>query len=107
MAPFLSFSGEMELEGITGPVEIYPSEPDCQIFINYNGNHGYAAGSVLTAAGNYELSVKDDAGNERVYHFRIRQTYSLIDRRIIVAGIMVLVLGAVRFAALRRNMRIL
>ena len=75
--------------------------------MNYNGDHGYAVGNVLTAAGNYELSVEDEAGNRRTYHLRLRQIYNPIDRRVILAVIVLLVIAGIRLAVLRRNMRIL
>lgn len=106
-APFLSFSQEWGPEGALSPIEFYPSEQNCQITMNYNGNHGYAVGNVLTAAGNYELSVEDMAGNRRVYNLRIRQTYHLADKRILVAGAVILAIGAIRLIALRRDMKIL
>lgn len=106
-APFLSFSEEPKAEGITGPVEFYPSEQNCRIYMNYNGNHGYAVSSLLTAAGNYELSVEDQAGNWRVYHIKLRQTYNPIDKRVILAGLVILAIAGIRLLALRRDMRIL
>lgn len=106
-APFLSFSEELKPEGVTGPIEFYPSEPDCRVFMNYNGNHGYAVGNVLTVAGNYELSVEDEAGNRRTYHLRLRQTYNPIDWRVILAAAAVLLAAGIRLVMLRRDMRIL
>lgn len=106
-APFLSFSEERKPEGVSGPIEFYPSEPDCRISMNYNGNHGYAVGNVLTAAGNYELSVEDMAGNRRTYHLRLRQTYNPADGRMILAVVAILVMAGIRLVMLRRDMRIL
>lgn len=106
-APFLSFSEEDWEEKIPGPVEFYPSEEDCLIYMDYNGNRGYAAGNVLTAAGNYELSVEDEAGNRRVYHLRIRQTYDLADGRILLLILILLAVAAIRLVAARRDMRVL
>lgn len=106
-APFLSFSEELKPEGVSGPIEFYPSEPDCRVSMNYNGNHGYAVGNVLTAAGNYELSVEDEAGNRRVYHLRIRQTYNPVDWRVILAAAAILAVAGIRLVMLRRDMRIL
>lgn len=106
-APFLSFSKELKPEGVSEPVEFYPSEQGCQIYMNYNGSRGYAVSNSLTAAGNYELTVEDSTGNQRGYHIRIRQTYNLIDKRILL-GIAVLgVAAGVRLVFLRRNMRVL
>ena len=106
-APFLSFSEERAPGGISGPIEFYPSEPDCQVSINYNGNHGYAVGNILTAAGNYDLSVEDMAGNLRTYHLRLRQTYNPVDGRVILAAVVILVTAGIRLVILRRDMRIL
>lgn len=106
-APFLSFSEEPKAEGIPGPVEFYPSEQNCRIYMNYNGNHGYAVSNLLTAAGNYELSVEDEAGNQRVYHIKLRQTYNPIDKRVILASIAILAIAGIRLVALRQDMRII
>lgn len=106
-APFLSFSEEPGPKDIPGPIEFYPSEPGCRISMNYNGDHGYAVGNVLTAPGSYELSVEDEAGNRRTYHLRLRQIYNPIDRRVILAAIVLFVIAGIRLAILRRNMRIL
>ena len=107
MAPFLSFSREIEPEGITGEVEFYPSEPGCRVYMHYNGNRGYAATNRLTAAGVYELSVEDKAGNSRIYHVRLRQTYSLVDWRVFGAAAVLAVFGLVRLLMVRRDMRVL
>lgn len=106
-APFLSFSEEREPGGITGPVEFYPSEEGCRIYMDYNGNRGYAVGNVLTAAGNYELSVEDAAGNRRAYRLRIRQTYDLMDGRLLLLILIMLAIIGIRLAAARRDMRVL
>lgn len=106
-APFLKFSPEPEPGGCPGPVEFTPSQPQCQVYISYNGNRGFAVGNVLTAAGSYELSVEDLAGNRRDYHLRIRQTYNLMDPRLAAAILVVAAAGAGRLVILRRNMRVL
>lgn len=106
-APFLSFSEELKSEGISGPVEFYPSEQGCQIYMNYNGSRGYAVSNSLTAAGNYELTVEDSAGNHRGYHVRIRQTYNLADKRILVGIVVLAVAGGVHLVFVRRNMKVL
>lgn len=106
-APFLSFSREMEPGGIPGEVEFYPSEPGCQVMMHYNGNRGYAVSNRLSAAGSYELSVEDKAGNSRIYHIRLRQTYKLLDWRIIAGVVVIAVFAAVRLLILRRDMRVL
>lgn len=105
-APFLSFAPESEDGVYGGPVEFYPSEPDCQIRMNYNGEQGYAIGRELVAAGNYGLTVEDPAGNERWYSLRIRQTYNLMDVRILVLGFIALAGIGIWMAALRRNMKV-
>ena len=75
--------------------------------MHYNGNRGYAATNRLTAAGVYELSVEDKAGNSRIYHVRLRQTYSLVDWRVFGAAAMLAVFGLVRLLMVRRDMRVL
>ncbi len=107
IAPFLTFSKEPEKGIYTGPVEFFPSEADCSIYMAYNGSKGYAVGNTLTAAGNYELEIRDQTGNSRVYYLRIRQTYDLVDRRVIIMILIVLCGVAVRLVFLRRNMRVL
>ncbi len=107
MAPFLSFSKETEGRETEGPLEFYPSEPDCRISLSYNGDRGYAVGNVLDAAGNYELCVEDDAGNRRSYYLYIRQTYDLLDMRLILAGGVILAVLIVRLVFLRRNMKVI
>lgn len=106
-APFLSFSREMEPGGIPGEVEFYPSETGCRVLMHYNGNRGYAVSNRLTAAGNYELTVEDKAGNSRIYHVKLRQTYKLIDWRLIAAGAAAAVFAAVRLLMARRDMKVL
>ena len=106
-APFLSFSPEPEPGGISGPVEFYPSEQGCKVMMNYNGNRGYAAGSTLTAAGNYELSVEDEAGNSRTYHLKLRQTYNPVDWRIFAMVAVAAAAAVIRLLFLRRDMRVL
>jgi len=106
-APFLSFLPEPDPSGHPGPVKFYPSEENCRATVSYNGSRGYAVGNELTAAGNYELSVEDGAGNRRVYHLRIRQTYDPVDRRVILAVLLMAAAAAVRLVLLRRDMRVL
>lgn len=106
-APFLTFSQEMGQEALTPPVEFAPSEPGSKIYISYNGNRSYAAGTTLTAAGSYGLEIVDDAGNSRLYHLRIRQIYKLADTRVIVIALVFLCAVAARLLYLRRNMKVL
>lgn len=106
-APFLSFSEEGGREGTPGPIEFFPSEENCVIYMSYNGNRGYAVGNVLSAAGSYELSIEDAAGNRRVYNLRIRQTYDLMDKRLLLLVLVFLAVAAGRLAAARRDMRVL
>ncbi len=106
-APFLSFSEEIKFEGVPGPVEFYPSEQGCEIYMNYNGSRGYAVSNSLTAAGSYELTVQDSVGNHRGYHIRIRQTYNLMDKRILLGILVLAAVAGVRLVFLRRNMKVL
>lgn len=105
-APFLTFSKEPETGGIEGPVEFYPSEQNCEVMLIYNGSKGYAVSSSLTAAGNYELCVEDAAGNQRSYQLRIRQTYDLLDMRIIVGAAVIGAVLVLRLLFLRNHMRV-
>lgn len=106
-APFLSFSKEAGPKGVPGPVEFYPSETGCRVSMNYNGNHGYAVTNTLTAAGSYDLSVEDAAGNSRVYHVKLRQVYNPVDLRLVGAAAVAAVLAIARLLFLRRNMKVL
>ena len=106
-APFLSFSEEIKFEGVPGPVEFYPSEQGCEIYMNYNGSRGYAVSNSLTAAGSYELTVQDSVGNHRGYHIRIRQTYNLMDKRILMGILVIAAVAGVRIVFLRINMKVL
>ena len=106
-APFLTFSKELDGKEADGPLEFYPSEPDCKIGMSFNGEKGYAVTNVLTTAGNYELRVEDAAGNQRSYHLRIRQTYDWRDARIVLIGVVFLAGLAVWLVFTRRNMRVL
>lgn len=106
-APFLSFSEEIKFEGVPGPVEFHPSEQGCEIYMNYNGSRGYAVSNSLTAAGSYELTVQDSVGNHRGYHIRIRQTYNLMDKRILLGILVLAAVAGVRLVFLRRNMKVL
>ncbi len=106
-APFLSFSKEPEGKEAEGPLEFFPSEPDCRVILGYNGEQGYAVSNVLTAAGSYELCVEDAAGNKRSYYLRIRQTYDLLDPRLMAAGIVILAGLAVWMVSLRKNMKVI
>lgn len=106
-APFLMFSQETGGEALTPPVEFAPSEPGSKIYISYNGNRSYAAGTTLTAPGSYGLEIMDEAGNSRLYHLRIRQVYKLADARVIVIALLFLCAVAARLLYLRRNMKVL
>ncbi len=106
-APFLSFSPEPQGGAASGAVEFVPSEPDCRVYINYNGSRGYAVSSTLTSVGNYGLSVVDEAGNAREYQLWIRQTYDPADWRLILAAVVLAGAGAVRLLLLRRDMKVI
>ena len=106
-APFLYFYKDMEPGGIPSEVEFYPSEPGCQVYMHYNGNGGYAVSNRLTAAGAYSLSVEDKAGNSRTYYVKLRQTYKLLDWRILLAAAVAVVFMAIKILAARRDMRVL
>ena len=106
-APFLSFSKELGKGALTAPVNFTPSEPGCRISMSYNGNKSYVLGDTLTAAGSYDLAVEDSAGNQRSYHLRIRQTYKLMDYRVVIIALLAIVGTAARLLFLRRNMRVL
>lgn len=106
-APFLSFSPEPENHAVFGMAEFFPSEPDCKVYLNYNGEQGYAISSQLTVAGHYRLRIEDDVGNGREYHLQIKTNYRLIDGRIIGIGAAALVLAGVWMVFLRKNMRVL
>ena len=75
--------------------------------MNYNGSRGYAVSNSLTAAGSYELTVQDSVGNHRGYHIRIRQTYNLMDKRILLGILVLAAVAGVRLVFLRRNMKVL
>ena len=51
--------------------------------------------------------VEDAAGNRRSYYLRIRQTYDLLDPRLMAAGALILVGLAVWMVFLRRNMKVI
>lgn len=106
-APFLSFSRELGKEALTAPVNFTPSEPGCRISMSYNGNKSYVPGDTLTAAGSYDLAVEDGAGNRRSYHLWIRQTYKLVDYRVVIIALLAIAGTAARLLFLRRNMRVL
>lgn len=106
-APFLSFSQDPGAGAMTAPVNFIPSEPGCRVSMSYNGNKSYVLGTTLTAAGNYELAVEDAAGNQRFYHLRIRQTYKLVDYRLIMITFLVLAAVTARLLFLRRSMKVL
>lgn len=107
-APFLSFSQELENgENASGMLEFYPSEENCQIYLSYNGEQGYAVSNQLTVAGYYHLQIQDSAGNRREYHLRIRPNYRLFDKRIVFAGIILLIAVGMWMLAQRRNMQVL
>ena len=75
--------------------------------MHYNGNGGYAVSNRLTAAGAYSLSVEDKAGNSRTYYVKLRQTYKLLDWRILLAAAVAVVFMAIKLLAARRDMRVL
>lgn len=105
-APFLSFSPELTDGEAAGTTEFFSSEPDCKVYMIYNGEQGYAVSNQLTVAGNYNLIVEDEARNQREYRLRIRQVYKLVDFRIIGAGAILLLFMGVRFFFLRRDMKV-
>lgn len=106
-APFLRFDQDMEGGKAQVPLSFQTSEPDCVVRIRYNGVSGYAAGNTLTAAGSYELSVVDRAGNSRTYLVRLEQAYELFDKRVVIIAVMILAGVAVWMVSLRRSMRVL
>lgn len=106
-APFLSFSPELQNREAAETVEFFPSEPDCKVYMVYNGEQGYAVSNKLTVAGNYDLIVEDTAKNQRKYHLKIRQVYKIIDFRVIGTGMILLLLMGIRFFFLRRDMKII
>lgn len=106
-APFLSFSQETNGEALIGPVNFTPSEQDCRVVMSYNGSKSYVMGDTLTAPGSYELAVEDRSGNRRACHLKIRQTYKLVDYRVIITALLVLAGTVARLLFLRRNMRVL
>ncbi len=105
-APFLTFSKELSDGQAEGPLEFYPSEPGCKVFVGYNGEYGYTGEYVLSAPGSYELTVEDQVGNKRIYHVGVRQVFRILDIRMIAAGAVLLLLGAIRLIFLRQNMKV-
>lgn len=106
-APFLSFSPEPEGHVVFGMAEFFPSQPDCKVYLSYNGEQGYAVSSQLTVAGHYRLRVEDEVGNGREYQLQIKTNYRLIDGRMMGLGAAVLALVGAWMVFLRRNMRVL
>lgn len=105
-APFLSFSEDIT-RAAAAPLEFTSSEPGGRIIATYNGNRGQITTTTLTSAGPYTLEVYDEAGNCRIYHLTIRQTYQLIDTKVIVFAFLFLTGLCCRLWFLRRNMRVI
>ncbi|MCD8082513.1 MAG: hypothetical protein LUE86_03025 [Clostridiales bacterium] len=106
-APFLTFSQELEDGTAKPPLDFYPSEQNCQIWMNYEGEASETTRQTLTAPGNYELTVSDAVGNRRTYRVRVRQVFQLLDIRMVGAGLIVLAGVLVRLWYLRRHMEVL
>lgn len=106
-APFLDFSKETGKKSVSLPLSFQASEPNCTIRMFYNGSIGYAVTNTLTTAGTYELRVSDEAGNSRSYLVHLKQTYELMDYRLVGIGILALIGVAVWMVSLRRSMRVL
>ncbi len=106
-APFLDFSRKIGSKPEPLPLSFQASEPDCRIYMLYNGSSGYAVTNTLTTAGTYELRVSDTAGNSRSYLVRLKQTYKLMDYRMVGIGIAALIGIVLWMVGLRRNMRVL
>ncbi len=106
-APFLSFSEEIENGAVTGPVEFYTSEVGNGVTVSFNGNTADAVTNVLKTAGSYVLNVYDDAGNSRIYTVTIRQTFKLLDTRMIILAAVILIITIIRLILLRRDMRVI
>lgn len=106
-APFLTFSEEIADGPLVGPVEFYPSEVGNKVTVSYNGNTAETVTNVLKTAGRYILSVSDDAGNSRSYTVIIRQTFRLLDMRMVILAVIILILTGIRLFMLRRDMRVL
>lgn len=106
-APFLTFSKELTGEALVGPVEYYPSERGATVTLTYNGNRGPAVTNELTSGGLYQLEVTDQVGNTRYYQVNIRQTFDLIDARLIILALILLGAMGLRLLFLRRDMRVI
>jgi len=107
IAPFLTFSKELTGEPLVGPVEYYPSERDATVTLTYNGNRGPAVTNELTSGGLYQLEVTDQVGNTRYYQVNIRQTFNLIDTRLIILALILLGAMGIRLLFIRRDMRVI
>ena len=106
-APFLTFSKELTGDDVVGPVSFTSSEPGSAVTVTYNGNQGQIGTDTLTAGGFYELKVSDQVGNSRTYYVNIRQTYKLIDTRLVILALILLTGMGLRLLFLRRNMRVI
>ncbi len=105
-APFLNFS-EGAFSGEASIVQYTPVEENCTIAVTRNSEYYTPAANTLAVAGNYRITVSDQAGNVRTYDLKIQDDIRLFDIRMIILLAVVLAGAAVYLIYLRTHMRVL
>ena len=90
LAPFLTFSKDIDDGAVEGPIEFVKHEPSDQVELLYNGNFGQAPGNTLETPGMYRLRVTDEAGNSRAYQVEIKQKYRIFEAKTVIAVLLFL-----------------
>ena len=72
-----------------------------------NSEYYTPAANTLAVAGNYRITVSDQAGNVRAYDLKIQDDIRLFDIRMIILLAVVLAGAAVYLIYLRTHMRVL
>lgn len=107
-APFLTFDKEIvSRENVSAPVTFVSSEEDAKIQILNSGVELSLYDNTIHSGGSYQIIVKDQVGNTRTYSFFVENHYSLFDRRLIYALIVLSIAFVVWIIITRNRYRVL
>lgn len=107
VAPFLTFSCEIEEGPVKGPVEFYKESTGDKVYLFYNGESAEAIDSVLSQPGVYAVTAVDDVGNSRVYSLEIKKKYRIFETKTIILALVFLMGVGAWFQLLRRDTKVI
>lgn len=102
---------ELALEAVVngvaaGPVDISDAEPGAEVIAVLDGKTVSTMNGVLTQSGSYVVSVKDRAGNETVYNFRIRVYFNFNSVIFIIVVVAVVIAIFIFMRKARKKIRV-